>query len=359
MSVEKVKYITRKPKEGKIFITSACSNVFPKTYYKWEFMENETDYHKKELALMRGINGGGLVLNNSCYEWNYARMKANKELYDNEGSWQVYDNSSIKYKIYCLGERISDNYIPITQEELKNGNFEEDYKGKTYTLYRDIEEYNNAKAQSQEELEKYYKVFVKYLEEKHKGKYYLYSKTYGNIKPKGTEGSFYYNIGSNLIEFMDYKKAYCLAKNIGKDVEILAVPKREYIPTQEQVEESKKRIELLGLEPRFNEKLYISDRYIIRAVEDKDTELIKAINEFEKDYNAYVYHVIYTNTDIGQLYTMLYVSENKEEWQNDKEDIKAKQMYAYVWNRTDNYCSEIGLVGVEKLENCNLLKRTF
>ena len=40
-------------------------------------------------------------------------------------------------------------------------------------------------------------------------------------------------------------------------------------------------------------------------------------------------------------------------------NIKEKQLYAYVWNRTDNCCSEIGLVGIEKIEHCNLLTRTF
>ena len=360
MSVEKVKYITRKPKEGKIFITSACSNVFPKTYYKWEFMGHETDYHKKELELMRGINGGGLVLNNSCYEWNYARMKANKELYDNEGSWQVYDNSSIKYKIYCLGERISDNYIPITQEELKNGNFEEDYKGKTYTLYRDIEEYNNAKAKSQEELEKYYKVFVKYLEEKHEGQYYLYSQKYGYVKPKGASGSFYYSPYNNAFSkgnIMDYKKAYCISYSIGRDIEIKRVPSREYKPTNEQLAESRKRIELLGLKQDIANELYLSMGYGDRKVKENEFNVINAINEFEKEYNSYVYYIIFTRTNFGDCYSMLYVSNHKEEWGADRKDIENKEPYAYVYNETTPYCSEIGSIGVEKRNDC--LVRTF
>ena len=107
------------------------------------------------------------------------------------------------------------------------------------------------------------------------------------------------------------------------------------------------------------EKLYISDKYMIREVEEKEIELIKAINEFEKEYNVYVYHIVYSNTNIGQLYTMLYVSSHEEEWGSDRADIKEKQLYAYVWNRTDNCCSEIGLVGIEKIEHCNLLQRTF
>lgn len=56
---------------------------------------------------------------------------------------------------------------------------------------------------------------------------------------------------------------------------------------------------------------------------------------------------------------MLYVSSYEEEWESDRADIKEKQLYAYVWNRTDNCCSEIGLVGIEQVEHCNLLQRTF
>ena len=361
MSVEKVKCITRKPKEGKIFITSACNNVRPLTYSRWEFMKNSNDYHEKELELMRGINGGGLVLNDSCYDWNYALYKTNADIRTKYRDYDLYELSTMKYTTYCLGEPFDSMSVPITKDDLKNGDYVLEWKskyGKTELYYR-AEEYNNEKIRVMEVLEEYYNVFIGYLEEKHEGKYYLYSDTYGYVKPKGTNGSFYYSENNSILETMDYKKAYCLAKAIGKDIKVKAVPTREYKPTQKQVEESKQRIELLGLEPRFSEKLYISDRYMIREVQKKEIELIKAINKFEKEYNAYVYHIVYSNTNIGQLYTMLYVSSHEEEWVSDRADIKEKQLYAYVWNRTDNCCSEIGLVGIEKIEHCNLLTRTF
>ena len=364
MSYEKVKCITRKPKENKIIITSACNNVRPLTFGKWEYGKADMSYKEKMFYLLKDISGGNLQLNNSCYEWNYAILKTRDYMQERYGKdYCLYDLATMKYTSYCLGEQISSTYTPITRAELESGNYNyvlewesRDNKSKVY--YR-AEEYNNEKTRVMEVLEEYYNVFIGYLEEKHEGKYYLYSETYGYVKPKGTNGSFYYNISSSLVENMDYKKAYCLAKAIGKDIEVKAVPTREYEPTQKQVEESKQRIELLGLEPRFSEKLYISDRYMIREVQKKETELIKAINEFEKEYNAYVYHIVYSNTNIGQLYTMLYVSSHEEEWESDRADIKEKQLYAYVWNRTDNCCSEIGLVGIEKVEYSNVLQRTF
>ena len=145
------------------------------------------------------------------------------------------------YTRYCLGEQISSTYTPITQTEIESGNYNyilewESKDNKSKVQYR-AEEYNNEKARVMEVLEEYYNVFIGYLEEKHEGKYYLYSETYGYVKPKGTNGSFYYNMSSNLVENMDYKKAYCLARTIGRDIEIKAVPKREYKPTQKQIAE--------------------------------------------------------------------------------------------------------------------------
>lgn len=362
MSYEKVKCITRKPKEGKIFITSACSNVRPLTYHKWEFMQNNNDYHEKELELMRGINGGGLILNDSCYNWNYAKLKTRDYMQEKYGNdYNLYDLSTMKYTKYCLGEQISSTYIPITQIEIESGNYEyilEWERDNGSKVYYRAEEYNNEQARVMGVLEEYYNVFIGYLEEKHEGKYYLYSDTYGYVKPKGTNGSFYYSEYNITLEIMDYKKAYCLAKAIGKDIEVKAVPTREYAPTQKQVEESKKRIELLGLEPRFSEKLYMSHKYYIREVKDGEMGLIRAINNFEKKYNAYVYHIIYTESNFGNLYNMLYVSNNTEEWETDRKDLQNKECYAYVYNRSNEVCSEIGLIGVEKADT-NLLTRTF
>lgn len=363
MSYEKVKCITRKPKEGKIFITSACNNVRPLTFGKWEYGKADMSYKEKMFYLLKDISGGNLQLNNSCYEWNYAVLKTRDYMQEKYGKeYYLYDLATMKYTSYCLGEQISSQYTPITQTEIESGNYDyilewesKDNKSKIY--YR-AEEYNNEKARVMEVLEEYYNVFIGYLEEKHKGKYYLYSETYGYVKPKGTNGSFYYNMSSNLVENMDYKKAYCLARTIGRDIEIKAVPKREYKPTKEQIAESKKRIELLGLEPRFSDKLYMSDRYYIREVKDGEMDLIRAINNFEKNYNAYVYHIIYTKSNFGNLYSMLYVSNNTEEWKADRKDLQNKECYAYVYNKSDEVCSEIGLIGVEKADT-NLLTRTF
>jgi hypothetical protein len=77
-----------------------------------------------------------------------------------------------------------------------------------------------------------------------------------------------------------------------------------------------------------------------------DTELVAKIKEFEAEYNALVYHVIRTFTQFGELYNFLYVSDYDEEWVIENEDITAGYSLAYVWNKTDEWCSEFGSIGV-------------
>lgn len=77
-----------------------------------------------------------------------------------------------------------------------------------------------------------------------------------------------------------------------------------------------------------------------------DAELIAKVKEFEEEYNALVYHVIHTFTEFGELYSFLYVSDHKDEWVCDNDDLKDGYAYAYVWNKTDEWCSEIGSIGV-------------
>jgi hypothetical protein len=78
-----------------------------------------------------------------------------------------------------------------------------------------------------------------------------------------------------------------------------------------------------------------------------NTELVTKVKEFEEEYDALVYHVIRTMTQFGELYNFLYVSKYEEEWEMDNEDISEGYALAYVWNKTDEWCSEFGSIGVQ------------
>ncbi len=66
------------------------------------------------------------------------------------------------------------------------------------------------------------------------------------------------------------------------------------------------------------------------------------VEEFEETNNALVYHVIHNDTEFGELLTFLYVSDDEEEWQCDREELADGYACAYVKNVDDDCCSELG-----------------
>ncbi len=77
-------------------------------------------------------------------------------------------------------------------------------------------------------------------------------------------------------------------------------------------------------------------------------EQINRVREFESQNDALVYHVIHSFTNIGEMENYLYVSDYPEEWEIDREDIKAGLQFAYVYNIDAPDCSEFGCIGIER-----------
>ena len=77
-------------------------------------------------------------------------------------------------------------------------------------------------------------------------------------------------------------------------------------------------------------------------------EIEKAVREFEEKYNAMVYSVIRSYTNIGIMDSYLFVSDYCEEWGMDIKDISKHRALAYVNNITYPDCSELGSIGVER-----------
>lgn len=73
----------------------------------------------------------------------------------------------------------------------------------------------------------------------------------------------------------------------------------------------------------------------------------KMVDDFEKENNGLVYHVIKSRTTIGLMYALLYVSEYLEEWKMDMEDLGEGQALAYVVNMDMPDCSEFGTIGIK------------
>ena len=80
----------------------------------------------------------------------------------------------------------------------------------------------------------------------------------------------------------------------------------------------------------------------------QDDELNKKIKEIEEEYNCTVYAVTHEFTQFGELYDFLIVTNYPEEWDNlvytERNEHTA---FAYVWNKSDDWCSEFGSIAVQ------------
>ena len=70
----------------------------------------------------------------------------------------------------------------------------------------------------------------------------------------------------------------------------------------------------------------------------------KMVQEFENEWNALVYLVVRTNTNLGTMDSIFYVSDYEEEWCMDDADIKENYACVYVVNHDMPDCSEFGTI---------------
>lgn len=115
--------------------------------------------------------------------------------------------------------------------------------------------------------------------------------------------------------------------------------------------EAIERMKLLKLDKQCieafkNGKVWESEGF--GALYEVNDEEQKIINKFEASHEGcLVYHMIHNKFEFGECYSMLYVSSDKEEWQQDKDDIKDGYVFAYVENIDDDWCSEFGSIAVK------------
>ena len=81
---------------------------------------------------------------------------------------------------------------------------------------------------------------------------------------------------------------------------------------------------------------------------DQEPEIYNKMQEIEKEYNCKVYAITHEWTEFGEMYSFLIVTAYPEEWQTLVYS-KGNQhtAFAYVWNKSDDWCSEFGSVTVQ------------
>ena len=116
--------------------------------------------------------------------------------------------------------------------------------------------------------------------------------------------------------------------------------------------EAIKRMEKFKLHPNTirdlkNGKVNVSKQMGALYWADKDEQEI--IAKFEYEHNALVYHAIYTPAQFGRCLSLLFVSQYEEEWEMDNKDIEELYPLAMVINLDDEWCSDMGCIGVQPM----------
>ena len=76
----------------------------------------------------------------------------------------------------------------------------------------------------------------------------------------------------------------------------------------------------------------------------QDQELNDKIKQLEEKYNITIYTATHEFCEFGECYDFLYLPIDDEDWDYLLDPINDRQFYAraYVWNKSDDWCSEFG-----------------
>lgn len=81
---------------------------------------------------------------------------------------------------------------------------------------------------------------------------------------------------------------------------------------------------------------------------DDVPEIAAKIHEIEEEYECTVYAVTHEFTYFGECYDFLIVSKYSEDWSETLHSIgDAHRAFVYVWNVSDDKCSELGFIGLK------------
>lgn len=75
----------------------------------------------------------------------------------------------------------------------------------------------------------------------------------------------------------------------------------------------------------------------------QEPDIEAKMKEIEEKYECTVYAITHEYTEFGECYDFLFVTDYKEEWDTLLDEFETyKIAFAYVWNKDDDYMSELG-----------------
>ena len=133
------------------------------------------------------------------------------------------------------------------------------------------------------------------------------------------------------------------------------------ITIEDKKAEAIKRMKDIGIYPQtidqFKEGYLSQSEPPFGACFWVEGEQLERVREFENEYNALVYFVIHTYSNLGETEEYLYVSDYEEEWEMDRDDLANGMTLAYVYVKDNPVFSEFGTIRIE-LTPAAGLKRT-
>ena len=81
---------------------------------------------------------------------------------------------------------------------------------------------------------------------------------------------------------------------------------------------------------------------------DQEPDVYNKMKEVEAQFDCTVYAITHEYTEFGECYSFLLVTRYKQEWKNlVVSENGTHYAFAYVWNKDDDWCSELGTIGVK------------
>ena len=123
------------------------------------------------------------------------------------------------------------------------------------------------------------------------------------------------------------------------------------VPFERKKQEALDRMKMLNLYPNIikefqqDNTVNMSELGFLYWLTDEQKQYV---SEFETEHDALVYHVIHNYTEFGELLTFFYVSDQEEEWEYDRADLKDGYACAYVKNLDEDAFSEFGSVAFKE-----------
>ena len=123
------------------------------------------------------------------------------------------------------------------------------------------------------------------------------------------------------------------------------------ISIEEKKAEAIRRMKMLGIFPETIKQFEAG--YVSRSEPPfgayywVEGEELEALRKFEEEHDCLVYTVVRSYTSIGMMDSYLFVSDCKDDWDSDREDLGEGYAFSYTVNYDAPDCSEFGTIGIK------------